>query len=46
MPTPTASWPVDSDPWGPQICVWSNLATPNFDFFKKIEQWGIGLGMF
>ena len=38
--------PVESDPWGTQICVQSNLTTPNFDFFKKMEKWGMGLGMF
>ena len=23
------------EPWGTQICVQSNLVTPNFDFFKN-----------
>ena len=41
-----ASWVVESDPWGTQICVWSNHVTPDFDFFQKFEKWGMGLGMF
>ena len=46
LSAPTASCLVESDPGGTQICVRSNLATPEFDFFKKIVKWGMGLGMF
>ena len=37
---------VERDPWGTQICGQSNLVTPNLDFLKKMEKWGMGLGMF